>query len=114
MHGNPARGLYVKLGFESAGQDADKEQMIWRTRATRSLGPGENAALRRTTGTDPKAVRLFGTVAARLQRRTPAPLTPAPLTPAPLTPAPLTPAPLTPAPLTPAPLARSAPLRKAI
>jgi ribosomal protein S18 acetylase RimI-like enzyme len=31
MHGNPARRLYVKLGFESTGQDPDKEQMIWRT-----------------------------------------------------------------------------------
>jgi ribosomal protein S18 acetylase RimI-like enzyme len=31
MHGNPARGLYVKLGFESTGRDPDKEQMIWRT-----------------------------------------------------------------------------------
>jgi ribosomal protein S18 acetylase RimI-like enzyme len=30
MHGNPARRLYVKLGFESTGQDPDKEQMIWR------------------------------------------------------------------------------------
>jgi ribosomal protein S18 acetylase RimI-like enzyme len=33
MHGNPARRLYVKLGFESTGQDLDKEQMIWRTAA---------------------------------------------------------------------------------
>jgi ribosomal protein S18 acetylase RimI-like enzyme len=30
MHGNPAKRLYVKLGFESTGQDPDKEQMIWR------------------------------------------------------------------------------------
>jgi ribosomal protein S18 acetylase RimI-like enzyme len=30
MHGNPARRLYVKLGFESTGKDLDKEQMIWR------------------------------------------------------------------------------------
>jgi len=30
MHGNPARRLYVKLGFESTGKDPDKEQMIWR------------------------------------------------------------------------------------
>ncbi len=30
MHGNPARRLYVKLGFESTGNDPDKEQMIWR------------------------------------------------------------------------------------
>jgi ribosomal protein S18 acetylase RimI-like enzyme len=31
MHGNPARRLYVRLGFESRGKDPDKEQMIWRT-----------------------------------------------------------------------------------
>jgi ribosomal protein S18 acetylase RimI-like enzyme len=31
MHGNPARCLYVKLGFESTGKDPDKEQMIWRS-----------------------------------------------------------------------------------
>ena len=31
MHGNPARRLYVKLGFESTGKDPDKEQMIWRS-----------------------------------------------------------------------------------
>jgi ribosomal protein S18 acetylase RimI-like enzyme len=30
MHGNPARRLYVKLGFERTGKDPDKEQMIWR------------------------------------------------------------------------------------
>ena len=30
MHGNPARRLYVRLGFESTGEDPDKEQMIWR------------------------------------------------------------------------------------
>ena len=30
MHGNPARRLYQKLGFESTGKDPDKEQMIWR------------------------------------------------------------------------------------
>jgi ribosomal protein S18 acetylase RimI-like enzyme len=30
MHGNPARRLYVRLGFESTGKDPDKEQMIWR------------------------------------------------------------------------------------
>jgi ribosomal protein S18 acetylase RimI-like enzyme len=30
MHGNPAKRLYVKLGFESTGKDPDKEQMIWR------------------------------------------------------------------------------------
>src|SRR5271165_3568351 len=29
MHGNPARRLYVRLGFESTGKDPDKEQMIW-------------------------------------------------------------------------------------
>ena len=37
MHGNPARRLYVKLGFESTGQDPDKEQMIWRA-------PGQSKA----------------------------------------------------------------------
>jgi ribosomal protein S18 acetylase RimI-like enzyme len=31
MHGNPAKRLYVKLGFESTGQDPDKEHMIWQT-----------------------------------------------------------------------------------
>jgi ribosomal protein S18 acetylase RimI-like enzyme len=30
MHGNPARRLYVRLGFRQTGQDADKAQMIWR------------------------------------------------------------------------------------
>ena len=30
MHGNPARRLYARLGFESTGKDPDKEQMIWR------------------------------------------------------------------------------------
>jgi ribosomal protein S18 acetylase RimI-like enzyme len=35
MHGNPARRLYVRLGFESTGKDPDKEQMIWRRRRTR-------------------------------------------------------------------------------
>jgi hypothetical protein len=30
MHGNPAKRLYVRLGFESTGKDPDKEQMMWR------------------------------------------------------------------------------------
>jgi ribosomal protein S18 acetylase RimI-like enzyme len=30
MHGNPARRLYVRLGFEGTGEDPDKEQMIRR------------------------------------------------------------------------------------
>jgi ribosomal protein S18 acetylase RimI-like enzyme len=30
MHGNPARRLYLRLGFRQTGQDADKKQMIWR------------------------------------------------------------------------------------
>ena len=30
MHGNPAKRLYLRLGFRQTGQDADKEQMIWR------------------------------------------------------------------------------------
>jgi ribosomal protein S18 acetylase RimI-like enzyme len=32
MHGNPARRLYLRLGFRQTGQDADKKQMIWRPR----------------------------------------------------------------------------------
>ncbi len=30
MHGNPARRLYLRLGFRRTGQDADRKQMIWR------------------------------------------------------------------------------------
>lgn len=30
MHGNPARHLYLRLGFRQNGQDADRKQMIWR------------------------------------------------------------------------------------
>jgi ribosomal protein S18 acetylase RimI-like enzyme len=30
VHGNPAKSLYVRLGFKQTGQDADKIQMIWR------------------------------------------------------------------------------------
>jgi ribosomal protein S18 acetylase RimI-like enzyme len=30
MHGNPARALYVRLGFRQTGRDADRAQMIWR------------------------------------------------------------------------------------
>jgi ribosomal protein S18 acetylase RimI-like enzyme len=30
LHGNPARALYLRLGFKQIGQDADKIQMIWR------------------------------------------------------------------------------------
>ena len=30
LHGNPARSLYLRLGFKQTGQDADKIQMIWR------------------------------------------------------------------------------------
>jgi ribosomal protein S18 acetylase RimI-like enzyme len=30
MHGNPARGLYLRLGFHQSGQDVDRKQMIWR------------------------------------------------------------------------------------
>ncbi len=30
IHGNPARSLYLRLGFKQTGQDADKIQMIWR------------------------------------------------------------------------------------
>jgi ribosomal protein S18 acetylase RimI-like enzyme len=32
MHGNPARGLYLRLGFRQTGRDPDKTQMIWRPR----------------------------------------------------------------------------------
>ena len=30
MHGNPAKQLYLRLGFAVTGHDPDKEQMIWR------------------------------------------------------------------------------------
>jgi ribosomal protein S18 acetylase RimI-like enzyme len=30
LHGNPARSLYLRLGFKQIGQDVDKIQMIWR------------------------------------------------------------------------------------
>jgi hypothetical protein len=30
LHGNPARSLYLRLGFKQTGRDADKVQMIWR------------------------------------------------------------------------------------
>jgi len=30
MHGNPARLLYLRLGFRQTSQDAYKKQMIWR------------------------------------------------------------------------------------
>jgi len=30
MHGNPARLLYLRLGFRQMSQDAAKRQMIWR------------------------------------------------------------------------------------
>ena len=30
IHGNPARSLYLRLGFKQYGQDADKIQMIRR------------------------------------------------------------------------------------
>ena len=30
MHGNPAKRLYLRLGFAVTGEDPDKEQMIWR------------------------------------------------------------------------------------
>ena len=32
LHGNPAKSLYLRLGFRQTGQDADKIQMIWRPR----------------------------------------------------------------------------------
>jgi ribosomal protein S18 acetylase RimI-like enzyme len=30
MHGNPAKQLYLRLGFETTGKDPDKEQMMWK------------------------------------------------------------------------------------
>jgi ribosomal protein S18 acetylase RimI-like enzyme len=30
IHGNPAKSLYLRLGFKRYGQDADRIQMIWR------------------------------------------------------------------------------------
>lgn len=30
IHGNPARSLYLRLGFRQFNADADKAQMIWR------------------------------------------------------------------------------------
>jgi GNAT superfamily N-acetyltransferase len=30
MHGNPAKSLYLRLGFRRSGRDADRTQMIWR------------------------------------------------------------------------------------
>jgi ribosomal protein S18 acetylase RimI-like enzyme len=65
MHGNPARRLYVKLGFVSTGQDPDKEQMIWRTPTQSKPRPSRKRRSPRTTGTDPKAVvRSVGSMAA--------------------------------------------------
>jgi ribosomal protein S18 acetylase RimI-like enzyme len=29
LHGNPAKSLYLRLGFKVTGQDPDKEHMIW-------------------------------------------------------------------------------------
>jgi ribosomal protein S18 acetylase RimI-like enzyme len=29
LHGNPARSLYLRLGFKQTGRDADKIQMTW-------------------------------------------------------------------------------------
>lgn len=29
LHGNPAKRLYLRLGFKVTGQDPDKEHMIW-------------------------------------------------------------------------------------
>jgi len=30
IHGNPAKALYLRLGFRSTGEDLDKTRMIWR------------------------------------------------------------------------------------
>jgi ribosomal protein S18 acetylase RimI-like enzyme len=30
LHGNPAKRLYLRLGFKVTGQDPDKEHMIWK------------------------------------------------------------------------------------
>jgi GNAT superfamily N-acetyltransferase len=35
IHGNPAKSLYIRLGFTITGQDADKLHLIWRPRAVR-------------------------------------------------------------------------------
>ena len=29
LHGNPAKGLYLRLGFKVTGEDPDKEHMVW-------------------------------------------------------------------------------------
>jgi GNAT superfamily N-acetyltransferase len=45
MHGNPARFLYLRLGFRQTGQDTTKRQMIWRPPRGRGVavkGPHEN------------------------------------------------------------------------
>jgi len=34
MHGNPARRLYLRLGFKATGKDPDKAQMIWKPKRT--------------------------------------------------------------------------------
>ena len=36
IHGNPARSLYLRLGFRQMSQDADQIQMIWRRRVGRA------------------------------------------------------------------------------
>ena len=46
MHGNPARRLYVRLGFESTGKDPDKEQMMWRAAGESSVPTPRQTPLR--------------------------------------------------------------------
>jgi hypothetical protein len=39
MHGNPARFLYLRLGFRQRSQNAATRQMIWRPPRGRSVAP---------------------------------------------------------------------------
>ena len=38
MHGNPARSLYERLGFERTGADLDKIHMLWRPEPSHESG----------------------------------------------------------------------------
>jgi GNAT superfamily N-acetyltransferase len=63
IHGNPARSLYLRLGFAQQGQDADKIQMIWRPRAVgaQRAAAGEHATERpaATRSSGPRLARDF-------------------------------------------------------
>jgi ribosomal protein S18 acetylase RimI-like enzyme len=54
MHGNPARRLYLRLGFRQTGQDADKKQMIWRPRRGKQR-PAENKASQKGSSNKPQS-----------------------------------------------------------